>query len=124
MKSVDLPMENSIFVGREAELVHLKDLWDRALAGQGGICLLAGDAGSGKTILFQAFVKRTQAEYQDVLAAAGNCNAAAGFGDPYLPFRELLGMLTGDIHRHRKVGGPENSRRLNSFFHLAIETLV
>ena len=27
----------------------------------------------------------------------GNCNAYTGMGDPYLPFREILELLTGDI---------------------------
>jgi len=27
----------------------------------------------------------------------GECNAQTGIGDPYLPFREVLGLLTGDV---------------------------
>jgi hypothetical protein len=30
-----------------------------------------------------------------MLAAAGNCNPYSAAGDLYLPFRRLLGMLTG-----------------------------
>jgi tetratricopeptide (TPR) repeat protein len=29
--------------------------------------------------------------------AVGNCDAYAGIGDPYLPFREIMAMLTGDV---------------------------
>ncbi len=28
---------------------------------------------------------------------AGQCNAQTGAGDPYRPFRDMLGMLTGDL---------------------------
>jgi hypothetical protein len=29
--------------------------------------------------------------------ATGNCNPYSGVGDPYLPFRGALGMLTGAV---------------------------
>lgn len=118
-------VDDSIFVGREAELNHLHGLLDKTLSGQGQICLLSGEAGSGKTALFQAFVRQTQAENQAVLAAAGGCNAAAGFGEPYLPFRELLSMLTGEVQVQRGggVSGPENTHRLQSFLEVSVETL-
>ena len=35
--------------------------------------------------------------HPNLLVASGNCNAYAGVGDPYLPFREVLGMLSGDV---------------------------
>jgi tetratricopeptide (TPR) repeat protein len=36
------------------------------------------------------------AAHDDLLVASGSCNAYSGVGDPYLPFREVLAMLTGD----------------------------
>ena len=38
----------------------------------------------------------------------------AGLGDPYLPFREILHALSGDVE-HQRAGGaitPEHARRL------------
>ncbi|OGO17115.1 MAG: hypothetical protein A2Z14_13250 [Chloroflexi bacterium RBG_16_48_8] len=32
-----------------------------------------------------------------MLVTFGDCNAFTGIGDPYLPFREALGLLTGDL---------------------------
>jgi CubicO group peptidase (beta-lactamase class C family) len=35
--------------------------------------------------------------HPDLLVASGYCNAYSSVGDPYLPFREALGMLSGDV---------------------------
>ena len=65
---------------------------------------ITGDAGSGKSALIQEFTQRTQESYSNVIVAGGKCNAQTGFGDPYLPFREILGLLTGDVEA-RWAGG-------------------
>lgn len=47
------------FLGRERELSVLRDRLGQAVAGQGGLILVAGEAGMGKTRLLEEFVGRT-----------------------------------------------------------------
>ncbi|NIO69514.1 MAG: AAA family ATPase, partial [Anaerolineae bacterium] len=42
-------MQEQIFVGRERQLDELKGYLEKALAGQGQVCFVTGQAGSGKT---------------------------------------------------------------------------
>lgn len=86
---------NPAFVAREGELAHLHTFLERALAGQGQLCFVTGEAGSGKTALVTEFVRRAQVAHADLLVAFGNCNTQSGVGDPYLPFREVLNRLIG-----------------------------
>ncbi|MEJ2737508.1 MAG: AAA family ATPase, partial [Anaerolineae bacterium] len=79
-------------------------LLDRALPGQGGLALIAGEAGSGKTALLDEFTRRAAKAYGDLLVLRGSCSAHAGAGDPYLPFREILQTLAGDVE-HKRAGG-------------------
>jgi tetratricopeptide (TPR) repeat protein len=84
-------------VGREAELARLAEGLRRAQRGEGQVLLLSGEAGSGKTLLLQAFMQRHVVGALGAVAAWGACNAQMGDGDPYLPFREILRLLTGDF---------------------------
>jgi DNA-binding SARP family transcriptional activator/predicted ATPase len=101
------------FVAREQELARLGSLLDRALAGRGGVALVAGEAGSGKTALLEEFARRAGLAHGDLIALRGSCNAHGGAGDPYLPFRELLQTLAGDVEGKRAGGtlSPEQARR-------------
>ncbi|MFQ5859885.1 MAG: hypothetical protein ACE5LU_30180 [Anaerolineae bacterium] len=52
--------------------------------------------------------------------AMGNCNAKIGICDPYLPFRQVLGTLTGEVEGRLAQGfiTQENAgrpRQLTSF---------
>lgn len=85
------------FVGREAELARLDEGLRHAQHREGQICMIAGEAGSGKTSLIQTFVQRYVAGVPGIVAAWGAGNAQVGAGDPYLPFREMLRLLTGDF---------------------------
>ncbi len=93
-----------IFVARERELTQLDACLAEALGGRGRVVLISGDAGSGKSALMWEFVRRALAAHPDLAAASGSCNAATGMGDPYLPFREILQMLAGDIEAKRAAG--------------------
>lgn len=114
------------FVGREAELRRLGDLLDRALAGECSVCLVTGEAGTGKTALLTEFARRAQDADPDLVVAMGDCNARTGLGDPFLPFREILGMLTGDVETHRARGRitRENAGRLQRLLRTSAELLV
>lgn len=97
-------IEHPVFVVRDAELSRLNDFLNRTLAGRGQVAFVIGEPGSGKTMLVQEFARRAQAAYPALVAVSGNCNVYTGIGDPYLPFLEMLDMLTGDIEA-RWVGG-------------------
>jgi len=114
------------FVARERELAQLGRFLDLALAGQGRAVFVTGEAGSGKTALVQEFTRRAKEAHPNLLVAGGNCNAHTGIGDPYLPFREIMGMLTGDVEARWAAGSisGEHARRLWNTFPLAAQALV
>lgn len=90
------PYELPRFVAREAELGWLDEHLQATLAGDGRVVFITGEAGWGKSELARAFARQAQARYPRLVVAGGNCNAHTGIGDPYLPFREILELLTGD----------------------------
>jgi predicted ATPase len=96
-------VEDQVFVGRERQLARLHEQLERALAGHGQVCLVAGEAGSGKTALVERFVRQAMEAQGDVIVAIGTGNAQTGIGDPYLPFRQTVAMLTGEVPRERKA---------------------
>ena len=118
--------ERPVFVARERELAQLDGFLDLALAGQGRVVFVTGEAGSGKTALVQEFTRRAQDVHADLVVASGNCNAYTGIGDPYLPFREILGLLTGDVEARWAAGAMtrEHARRLWNTLPLAAQALV
>ena len=69
----------------------------RSRSGEGQVCFVTGEAGAGKTTLTAEFAHRARTADDTLLIALGNCNAQTGIGDPYLPFREVLGQLTGHV---------------------------
>ena len=50
------------FVGRQHELQQLLSLWDRAIANQGQVALLCGEAGIGKSRVCEVFLERINAK--------------------------------------------------------------
>ncbi|MCL5256310.1 MAG: AAA family ATPase [Chloroflexi bacterium] len=104
----------ALFVARGRELASLKEHLSAAMAGQGRVVFVTGEAGSGKSSLLHEFARRAMDEHPDLLAADGSGNAYTGAGDPYLPFREILEMLAGDVEARRASGSicAEQARRL------------
>jgi DNA-binding SARP family transcriptional activator/predicted ATPase len=103
-----------VFTGRERELDRMTRALEAALAGQGGALFVTGEAGSGKTELVRAFARRAMADHPMLVAVCGDCNTPGDLGDPYLPFREILQRLTGDVEAKR-AGGTltgDHARRL------------
>jgi transcriptional regulator with XRE-family HTH domain/tetratricopeptide (TPR) repeat protein len=114
------------FVAREREIDFLNRHLSEALHGAGRVIFISGEAGSGKTTLLTEFGLRAQEEYANLVVLRGNCTAYSGIGDPYLPFRDVLTMLTGDIETRLASGmiSPENARRLWSLAPMAIKVLL
>ncbi|UCC89663.1 MAG: AAA family ATPase, partial [Anaerolineales bacterium] len=100
------------FVARERELSLLDAFLDQTLTGRGQVVLITGGAGRGKTALIQAFAGQAMQAHSDLLVAIGNANAYTGLGDPYLPFREILGMLTGDVEARWGAGSISREQAL------------
>lgn len=118
--------EKRLFVAREQELAQLDRFLNQALTGRGHVAFVVGEAGSGKTALAQEFARRAQEMHPRLIIAGGNCNAYSGIGDPYLPFREILALLTGDVETRSAVGviSHAHARRLAELVPHAIQTLV
>ena len=102
-----------VFVAREGELAWLDRLLQAALAGRGQAAFVVGGPRRGKTMLLHEFARRALDAHPDLLLAMGTCNAYTGMGDPYLPFRGVLSMLTGDAEAAWAAGtlSVEQARR-------------
>jgi predicted ATPase/DNA-binding SARP family transcriptional activator len=114
------------FVARERELARLDEFLDISLTGQGQVVFITGEAGSGKTALAREFSRRAQQAHADLVVANGNCDAQTGQGDPYLPFREVVSLLTGDIEAKWAEGTitQEDANRLWALMPLSLPILV
>jgi len=114
------------FVARERELAELAAALATARSGAGQILFVIGGAGRGKTMLVQEFARQAQAADDQLLVVSGSSNAHTGNGDPYLPFREALTMLSGDVEA-KWAGGlisAEHARRLWEAMPLTLPVLV
>jgi tetratricopeptide (TPR) repeat protein len=73
-------------VGRERELADAAALWRKAVAGEGGVLLISGEPGIGKTRLVQEIATRAEVSGGRVLA--GECFAEGGA--PYTPVAQII----------------------------------
>ena len=85
------------FVGRDAELAQLTTAFATAAAARGGLLLLAGEPGIGKTTLCQRLAAVVAA--QGGRALVGRCDDAGPLSVPYLPFIEALRAAFRDQDR-------------------------
>jgi adenylate cyclase len=115
-----------VFVARERELSRLALFLDEALKGTGRVVFVTGGPGQGKTALLGEFTRQATRAHPDLLVAWGDCDAYSGAGDPYLPFRDVMGMLTGDLESRWSAGsiGLDHARRLWNTLPLVIPTLL
>jgi predicted ATPase/DNA-binding SARP family transcriptional activator len=123
------PAQHSLaapFVAREQELAELEAALATARSGAGQILFVIGGAGRGKTMLVQEFARQALIADPELLIVSSYCNAHTGIGDPYLPFREALTMLTGEIEA-KWAGGlitADHARRLWEAMPLTIPILI
>src|SRR5579884_1345894 len=76
------------FVGREAELARLTAAFSAAAGGQGGLVLVVGEPGIGKTTLIEQLVAYVQGHAGRMLV--GHCYEEGSLSLPYLPFVEAM----------------------------------
>ncbi len=88
-RSLSVPWGTTSFVGRRAELAELDERLASALAGEGGVVVVEGEAGVGKTRLVETFLAALP---QGVEAFAGRCYER-DLSAPLEPIRAALGAL-------------------------------
>ncbi len=118
--------EPPLFVGRERELEHLNSHLGESLAGHGRVVFVTGGPGRGKTALLAEFGRQAMNANPDLLVASGQCNAYSCIGDPYLPFRDVMAMLTGDVEAKWDAGAitGEHAQRLWAAFPLVVQAVL
>ena len=80
-------LEKTPFVGRATELAQLERVLDQAVRGRGGVVLVGGEPGVGKTRLAEEVAVRAQ--QKGMLSFTGHCYEMEG-ALPYSPFIEIL----------------------------------
>src|SRR5467141_3088710 len=92
-------------VGREAEISLLEDALLAALRGDGGVVIVGGEAGMGKTRLVADLLDRARRRGSVVISGA--CSEAE-LSLPYLPFLEAIGnyLAREDVGALRERLGP------------------
>lgn len=113
-RSVGMEVERPLFVSRKDSLNRLHKALNQAVAGQGQLLLVTGSPGQGKTALIREFIHQALEAHPELGAAWGNSRAYFGSGDPYLPFREILEMLTGQVEHLWEAGSitQDHARRM------------
>jgi DNA-binding CsgD family transcriptional regulator len=76
------------FVGREAELQHLKAVFENAASGQGALIMLVGEPGIGKTALCEQLARFVAA--RGGVSLVGHCYPEVSASVPYQPFVEAF----------------------------------
>jgi len=98
--SVKLPA----FVSREEPLSCLHKALHQVIGGKGQLMLVSGSSGQGKTALINEFIHQALKAHPSIAAAFGNSYAYFGSGDPFMPFREILEMLSGQVEHRWEAG--------------------
>jgi adenylate cyclase len=119
-------VDQARFVARERQLAQLDAFLNAALAGQGRVIFVKGGPGRGKTALMDAFARQAMEAHPDLLVARGDCNAYSGVGDPYLPFRDVMAMLSGDVEARWDAGAisRDHAQRLWFALPLVVQALL
>ena len=114
------------FVGRESQLARLERVLQSTLSGQSQVAFVSAEAGMGKTSLLTNFSRQAQEKYPRLIVASGICTIYTKTGDAYLPFREILRMLSADIEGMWAAGNltRDHALRLWRLLPVALEALV
>src|SRR5436309_4061942 len=103
-----------VLVGRDPELSTLEDALLAALRGDGGVVIVGGEAGMGKTRLVNTLAAR--ARRLGCVVVAGGCSEAE-LSLPYLPFLEAIGnyLTAADVQALGQRLGPAASELAQLF---------
>jgi len=86
--STNDPLYRTVFVGREAELKQLQQAFDAAMSGQGGLVMVVGEPGIGKTAICQQLA--TYVSLRGGRTLVGHCYEEGSLSLPYLAFVEAM----------------------------------
>lgn len=107
-------------VGRDKELEILYDHLGEAISGHGGLILVSGEAGIGKTRIIRKLSDiATKAGF---FTTAGGC--VPGIPLPYLPFQEAFAFFSGVPFEAGKSANPSGSRDSTSVLFDSLELLA
>lgn len=96
-------------IGREAEFAKLKVLFNQAKDSQGGLCLIAGEAGLGKSRLVEEM--RGYVYEQEGIFVGGRCFDQEN-KIPYQPFRDAINGYIRNIEKLDKKQREEEIGRI------------
>ena len=120
----DLPKKE--FIGRSEEIETLLSLMERSMMGVSSVAFLSGEAGIGKTSLVYEFFRKSQAKYDNLIYLASSCSVQSGFGEAYLPFKEMISLLCGEIESQLSQASISitNAKRIAQNTPFVLATLV
>jgi tetratricopeptide (TPR) repeat protein/class 3 adenylate cyclase len=99
------------FTGRSRELEALEELLAAAVAGDGGVAIVLGDPGAGKSRLL--FELRRRVDRTETQLIIGRCDAYGGT-TPYSPFVQALRDLLGIGGAAGAITGAEVAERVRA----------
>jgi len=82
------PLYRKVFVGREREIEQLQTAFDSAISGKGGLMMVMGEPGIGKTVLCEQLATYVALHRGQTLF--GHCYEEGSHSLPYLAFVEAL----------------------------------
>jgi hypothetical protein len=82
------PLYRRTFVGREQELKQLQQTFDASMSGQGGLVMVVGEPGIGKTSVVEQLA--TYVQLRGGMTLMGHCYEEGSLSLPYLPFIEAM----------------------------------
>jgi hypothetical protein len=86
--STAAPSYRRTFVGRDAEVKQLQQAFDAAISGDGGLVMIAGEPGVGKTAISEQLA--TYVALRGGKTLVGHCYEEGSLSLPYLPFVEAM----------------------------------
>lgn len=114
----ELQTRTGQFVGRQAEIVRLHELWSTLADGRRVVVMLSGPSGVGKTALADHFLHQLRERDPDTMLLAGRC-----FAQESVPFKALDGIIDALVCELVRMAPdeledlvPSNARALTRLF--------